>query len=92
MKKKMNDVEITIYDISDHLPVFVNLKLHHPSQQKIKPKFRCMKHFDPKTFSTDLSHNLNNLNPEAGEVNTLSDRFVKVFNDTLGRLRVPKTM
>jgi len=88
----MNDVEITIYDISDHLPVFVNLKLHHPSQQKIKPKFRCMKHFDPKTFSTDLSHNLNNLNPEAGEVNTLSDRFVKVFNDTLGRLRVPKTM
>ena len=42
-----------------------------------------MKHFDPNTFLTDLSHILNNLNPDAGEVNTLSDRFVKVFNDTL---------
>ena len=40
--------------------------------------------FDPNTF-TDLSHNLNNLKPEAGEVNTLSDKFVKVFNDTLDK-------
>jgi len=38
-----------------------------------------MKHFDPNTFLTDLSHNPNNLNSEAGEVNTLSDKFVKVF-------------
>jgi len=38
-----------------------------------------MKYFDPNTFLTDLSHNLNNVNPEAGEVNTLSDKFVKVF-------------
>ena len=43
-----------------------------------------MKHFDPNTFLTDLSHNLNNLNPEAGEVNTLSDKFV-VFKDTLDK-------
>jgi len=42
-----------------------------------------MKHFDPNTFLTDLSHNLNNVNPEAGEVNTLSDKFVQVFNGTL---------
>jgi len=42
-----------------------------------------MNHFDPNTSLTDLSHNLNNLNPEAGEVNTLSNEFVKVFNDTL---------
>ena len=76
---------IIIYDISDHLPVFVNLKLHHPTQQKIKPKFRCMKHFDPNTFITDLSHNLNKINPETDEVNTLSDKFVKVFNDTLDK-------
>jgi len=41
--------------------------------------------FDPNTFLTDLSHNLNNLNPEAGEVNTLSDKFVKIFNDTLDK-------
>ena len=41
-----------------------------------------MKHFDPNTFLTDLSHNLNNLNPEACEDNILSDKFVKVFNDT----------
>jgi len=82
---KKNNAGITIYDISDHLPVFVNLKLHHPTQQKIKPKFRCMKHFDPNTFLTDLSHNLHNVNPEAGEVNTLSDKFVKFFNDTLDK-------
>ena len=44
-----------------------------------------MKHFDLNTFLTDLSHNLNNLNPEAGEVNTFSDKFVKVFNDTLDK-------
>jgi len=44
-----------------------------------------MKHFDPNTFLTDLSHNPNNLNLEAGEVNTLSDEFVKVFNDTLDK-------
>ena len=41
--------------------------------------------FWPNTFLTNLSHNLNNLNPEAGEVNTLSDKFVKVFNDTLDK-------
>jgi len=57
-----------MYDISDHLPVSVNHKLHHPTQQKIKPKFKCMKHFDPNTFSTDFSHNPNNRNSEAGEV------------------------
>ena len=44
-----------------------------------------MKHFDPNTFLTDFSHNLNNVNPEAGEVNTLSDKFVKVINDTLDK-------
>jgi len=82
---KKNNAGITIYDISDHLPVFVNLELHHPTQHKIKPKFRCMKHFDPNTFLNDLSHNLNNVNPEAGEVNTLSDKFVKIFNDTLDK-------
>jgi len=71
--------------MSDHLPVFENLKLHHPTQQIIKPKFRCMKHFDPHTFLIDLSHNLNNVNPEAGDVNTLSDKFVEVFNDTLDK-------
>jgi len=80
---KKNNAGTTIYDISDHLPVFVNLKLHYPTQQKIKPKFRCMKHFDSNNFLTHLSHNLNNVNPEAGDVNTLSDKFVKVFNDTL---------
>jgi len=38
-----------------------------------------MKHFGPNASLTDLSHNLNNLNPEAGEVNTLSDKIVKVL-------------
>ena len=44
----------------------------------------------PKYFLTDLSHNLNNVNPEAGEVNTLSDKFVKVFNDTLDKHGWPR--
>jgi len=44
-----------------------------------------MKHCDPNTFLTDLNHNLNNVNPEAGEVNTLSNKFVKIFNDTLDK-------
>ena len=42
-----------------------------------------MKHFDPTIFASDLSPKLNNLNPEADDVNTLSDEFVKIFNDTL---------
>jgi len=42
-----------------------------------------MKHFDPTIFVSDLSLKLNNLNPEADDVNTLSDEFVKNFNDTL---------
>jgi len=49
-EKRINTAGITTYDISDHLAVFINFKLHHPTQQKIKPKFRCMKHFDPNTF------------------------------------------
>jgi len=83
--EKKNNAGITIYDISDHLPVFLNLRLHNPIQLKIQPKIRCMKHFYPNTFLTDLSHNLNNVNPEAGEVNTLSDKFVKDFNGTLDK-------
>ena len=40
----------------------------------------------PSLFRWDrLSHDLNNVNPEAGEVNTLSDEFVKVSNDTLDK-------
>ena len=42
-----------------------------------------MKHFDPTTFVSDLNLKLNNLSPEADDVNTLSDEFVKNFNDTL---------
>jgi len=54
-EKGINNAGITIYDISDNLPVFVNLKLHHPNQQKIKPKFRCMKHFDPNAAASVAS-------------------------------------
>jgi len=42
-----------------------------------------MKHVDPTIFESDLSLKLNNLNHEADDVNTLSDEFVKSFNDTL---------
>jgi len=42
-----------------------------------------MKHLDPTIFVSDLSLKVNNLNPEADDVNTLSDEFVKNFNDTL---------
>ena len=42
-----------------------------------------MKHFDLSIFVSDLSLKPNNLNPEADDVNTLSDECVKMFNDTL---------
>ena len=42
-----------------------------------------MKHFDPTIFVSDLSLKLNNLNPEADDVNILSDEFAKIFSDTL---------
>ena len=82
-EKRIINTGITIFDIPDHLPIFVNFKLHHPTHQTSKTKFRCMKHFDPTIFASDLSPKLNNLNPEADDVNTLSDEFVKIFNDTL---------
>ena len=42
-----------------------------------------MKHFDRTIFVSDLSLKLINLNSEADDVSTLSDEFVKIFNDTL---------
>jgi len=42
-----------------------------------------MKYFDPTIFVSDLSLKLNKLNPDADDVNTLSDEFEKIFNDTL---------
>ena len=79
----MINTGITIFGISDHLPIFVNFNLHYPTHQNFKSKFRCMKHFDTTIFVSDLSLKLNNFNPEADGVNTLSDEFVKNFNDTL---------
>jgi len=40
-----------------------------------------MEHFDPTIFVSDLSLKLNYLNPEADDVSTLSDEFVKILND-----------
>ena len=80
-EQRINSARITIYDISDHLPVFINFNLHHPTQQKFKPNFRCIKHFDPNAFITDISLSLNNLSPEADDV-TVGDEFVKMFKDT----------
>jgi len=42
-----------------------------------------MKHFDPTIFVSDLSLKLNNLNPEADDVKTISDEFAKNVNDTV---------
>ena len=42
-----------------------------------------MKHFHPTIFVSDLSLKRINLNPEADDVNTLSDEFVKIVNNTL---------
>ena len=82
-EKRIINSGITFFDISVHLPIFVNFNLHHPIHENSKPKFRCMKHFDRTIFVSDLSLKLINLNPEADDVNTLSDEFVKIFNDTL---------
>jgi len=42
-----------------------------------------MKHFQPTIFVSDLSLKLNNISPEAVDVNTHIDEFVKIFSDTL---------
>ena len=44
-EKRIINSGITIFDISDHLSIFVNFNLHHPTHQNSKPKFRCMKIF-----------------------------------------------
>jgi len=41
--------------------------------------------FWPKYFFNWSQSQSKNVNPEAGEVNTLMDKFVKVFNDTLDK-------
>ena len=43
----------------------------------------CGEADDEPLSTSDLSLKLINLNPEADDVNTLSDEFVKIFNDTL---------
>jgi len=45
-----------------------------------------MKRFDPNTFISDFSLNLNNLNHEAGDVTTLSDESVNVLMIILIRM------
>jgi len=45
-----------------------------------------MKRFDPNTFISDFSLNLKNLNPEAGDVTTLSDESVNVLMIILIRM------
>jgi len=54
-EKRIINSGITIFDISDHLPIFVNFNLHQPTHPNSKPTFRCMKHFDPTIFVSDLS-------------------------------------
>jgi len=41
------------------------------------------KHFDPTISLSYLSLKLNNHNPEAGDVNTMNDEFIKACNDIL---------
>jgi len=79
-EKRIINSGITIFDISDHLPIFVNFNLHHPTHQNSKPNFRCMKYFDPTIFVFDLSIKLNNLYPEADDSNVLtSNCFLSFF-------------
>jgi len=73
-------LELLLLIFLDHLPIFVNFNLHSPTHH-FKPKFRCVKHFDPTIFGSDLSLNLNNLNPEVDDVNIFRDEFVKICND-----------
>jgi len=82
-EKRIINTGITMLDISDRLPNFANFNLHQQTDQNSKPIFRCIKHFDPTIFVSDLSLKINNLDPEADDVNKLSDEFVKIFNDTL---------
>ena len=45
-----------------------------------------MKHFDSTFFVSDLSLKLNNLDPEADDINTLSNKFAKFLMILLIRM------
>jgi len=38
-EKRIINSGITIFDISDHLPIFVNFNLHHPAVDYKQPKY-----------------------------------------------------
>jgi len=40
----------------------------------------------PQYFLSDLSLKRNNLSPEASDVNTINDEFIKTFNDAFNTL------
>jgi len=59
------------------------LSENHNAVKKMLNYQLIPKIFASKHCLSDLSLKLNNLNPEADDVNTLSDEFVKNFNETL---------
>jgi len=53
-EQQINDVGIALFDISDHLPVFINLSFSFTACENNKPKIRCVKNFNPEQFLLDL--------------------------------------
>jgi len=59
-EQKINDVGIDLFDISNHLPVFINFFTFTACKNN-RPKIRCPKKFHPEQFLLDLEENITKL-------------------------------
>ena len=82
-EQKINDVGIALFDISDHLPVFIKFSFIFTAYKNNRPKIRCLKNFNPEQFLLDLEENITKLPSDNEDINHTCEEFVKTFNTTL---------
>jgi len=68
-EQKINDVGIALFDISDHLPVFINFSFTFTACKNNRPKIRCLKNFNPEQFLLDLEENITKLPSDNEDIN-----------------------
>ena len=75
----------TFYGISDHLGIYMNLKIKKEKEPPIKIKFRDYKKFDAETFKKEVSETLKNSNFNTlmfeKNVNAATELIVQTLND-----------
>ena len=81
---------ICLYDISDHLPIFlVKKNFNQPINSENAAYVRCMTSFDPLNFVEDLDNNLQDVRLNTSLSNTKVDdnivEFVTTFQSVLNK-------